>query len=109
GASAELPTRAFSAAERWMATRRLSARTWVKTDADVPEADAGRHSRGGLQKDQHAAGHQQLIDRRALEHRPDDEKMQQCAGDGGEESAEGGRERRPHACLECKVCRTCRT
>ena len=53
----------------------------AEPDAEVLELDAERHGGGGLQQEQHAAGDQQLVDGRRVEHRPDHQEVQQRAAD----------------------------
>ena len=71
----------------------------AEADADVLELDAERHGGGGLQEEQHAAGHEQLVDGGRVQHRPDHQKMQHGAGDRDQDDAEQRREQERHAAL----------
>ena len=69
----------------------------AEPDAEVLEVDAEHHGGGGLQEEQHAAGDEQLVDRRGIEHRADDEVVQRDAGERDQHDAEQrrGEERHP--------------
>ena len=54
---------------------------------------------GGLQEEQHAAGDEELVDRRRVEHGPDDEVMQDDAGERDQHDADQGRDEERHAAL----------
>src|SRR5690606_19242314 len=66
-------------------------------DADVPELDAEGHGRGSLQEEEHATGDEELVDRRGIQYRPDDDRMQDHAGHGDDQDADQHGERKGQA------------
>ncbi len=58
----------------------------------IAELDAERHRAEGLEQEQHATRDEKLIDRRLVEHRPDDEIVEERAATGDERNAEQERE-----------------
>ena len=69
-------------------------------ETEAAEVDAEHHGGNGLQHEQYAARHEELVDRRLIEHGSDDNIMQDSAGRGDEEDGEEtGSRKRQAECL----------